>query len=131
MSRRGESRDIEKAKRARRCLEVVCLKLRRPTIESLHATTEELNMVLTCLRELEESLKSTGEPATGSRALAGEVSGVHRELARAQTLLSSAGRFIEGWAGLLNDGEEGCGNYTSHGPGPVLTVDRGKVVLHG
>jgi len=124
--------EIERAKQARRSLEIVCQKLQRPTVESLDKCAQDLNAALRCLEGLEGSLRSAGSTPVRSLALAAEMSAIRREIARASTLLAAAGRFFGGWARLMACGEEGAANYTSRGaPGPVLAVDHGKVVLHG
>jgi ferric-dicitrate binding protein FerR (iron transport regulator) len=125
--------EIERAKQARRSLEVVCRKLQRPTVDSLDTSAQDLNAALRYLEELEASLRSAGPAPVRSPALAAEMSAIRREIAKASALLSAAGRFFAGWARLMGGPEEeGAATYTSRGtPGPVLAVDRGKVVLHG
>jgi hypothetical protein len=124
--------EIERAKQARRSLEIVCQRLQRPSVDSLDTSAVELSTALRCLADLEGSLKQAGGAPARSQALAVEMSGIRREIQRAQSLLSAAGRFFEGWARLMAGSDTGGPNYTSRGTaGPVLAVDHGKVVLHG
>jgi hypothetical protein len=124
--------EIERAKQARRSLEIVCQKLERPTVASLDGSAQDLNAALRCLEDLESKLRSSGSAPVRSPALAAEMAAIRREIARATALLSAAGRFFGGWARLMACGDESTANYTSRGtPGPVLAVDHGKVVLHG
>lgn len=124
-------REIETAREVRRRLEIVCNRLEHPTPESMDATAGELNAAIRLLSELESVLKSVGFLPGRMPALAQEMSGIRRGVSRAQALLAAAGKFIEAWARLLG-AEDTSVNYTPTGvSGPVLAVDRGKVVLHG
>jgi hypothetical protein len=119
-------------------LEIVCGRLECPTVESLDTSSAELNAAVRSLQFLEGSLKSmrssdgTAAAANGSLALANEIRAIRRELSRAQALLKAAGRFFQVCAQLMGR-EEASENYTMRGvaAGPVLAVDRGKVVVHG
>lgn len=128
--------EIEKAKEIRRSLEIVCSRLRSPTPESFDATALELHGAIRSLGELEGRLKSAGPTPIKVPALAHEMLAIRREVSRAQALTAGAGKFIQAWARLLTAQTSGpettAANYTPHGvAGPVLAVDRGKVVLHG
>ena len=128
--------EIEKAREVRRSLKIVCSRLERPTPQSFDATATELTGAIRALCELEGDLKSYGPPFLKEPALAHELRGIRHEVHKAQALMASAGKFLQAWARLiateLSGPEEATANYAPRGGlGPVLAVDRGKVVLHG
>lgn len=128
--------EIEKAKQVRRSLEIVCSRLECPTPQSFDGTAVELQGAIRSLSELEGRLKSEGLLLLRVPALAREILAIRREVSRAQALLAAAGKFIQAWARLLgtemSGPEQAAASYTASGvAGPVLAVDRGKVVLHG
>jgi hypothetical protein len=130
------TRELETAKQVRRNLEIVCQRLESPTRVSLDASAGELTSAIRSIGELEASLRSAASTAARVSALASEISGIRRELTRAQALLAAAGKFYQGWARLITAGDLDSGggavNYTARGvSGPVLAVDHGQVVLHG
>lgn len=125
------TKQIESARQARRSLTMVCERLQRP-VGQYEASVQDLNAAVQGLQELEHSLKSAGPAAAFSPVLAAEMSAIRREIARAQALLASAGRFYQGLARLIAVGDQEPANYTPRGvPAPVLPIDRGKVVVHG
>lgn len=126
------TKEIEKARKARRSLGMVCERLQCPSAESWQAGERELIIAIECLQDLEQGLRSTGTVQLHSRMLAAELAALRRELAQAQALLLAAGKFYQGWARLMGLGEEEPANYTPRGgASPVVPIHSAQVVMHG
>lgn len=123
-------REIETARDVRRRLGRLCDLLQEASLPAWDVATRELSTALECVTALERSLKSSKARPVG---LAAEIFAIRCEIAKAQALLVSAGRFYEGLARLMQDQEiEPVSNYSPAGkPGPVLARVPAKVVVHG
>lgn len=123
-------REIETARDTRRRLGRLCDLLEDASLPAWDIATRELSTALECVMALERSLKSSKARPAG---LAAEIFAIRRDIAKAQALLVSAGRFYQGLARLMQDQEiEPVSNYSPAGkPGPVLARTPAKVVVHG
>jgi ferric-dicitrate binding protein FerR (iron transport regulator) len=127
------NKEIENARQAGRRLAKVCDRLQRPTLESWRASETDLMDAVESLRDLEQSLHSVGaaKPVSSS-VLAAEIAAIRREMATAQALLAAAGNFYQGWARLLETGDDQTANYTSSGTAAsVVSIQSGQMVVHG
>ena len=123
---------LDRARQARRRLEIVCDRLQCPSLESWHSNEKELQAAMGCLEELERTLRSTGEARQPSQMLAAEVDGIRRELDKAQALLAAAGKFYEGWARLMGCAENEAPNYApGRAAAPLVCIHGPQVVVHG
>lgn len=123
-------REIEIARDAGRRVGRLCDLLQDASLPAWDIATKELSTALECVTALERSLKSSNERPAG---LAAEIAAIRREIAKAQALLDSAGRFYQGLARLMQDQDtEPVSNYAPGGKaGPVLARVPAKVVVHG
>jgi hypothetical protein len=126
------TKQIERARKVRRSLEMVCERLQRPSIESWKASENELNAAIACLHELEQSLQVAPASRPRSQTLAAEMAAIRRELAKAQALLLAAGKFYQGWARLMGGAEEETANYAPRGAAaPLPAIHSSRLVVHG
>ncbi len=93
---------VQAARKARKGIEQVRKLLLCPTAESVAACAAPLQEAIRCMENLQDKL-TRSRPFTGPPAqiLRTEVLNLTRELSQAQALLTSAGRFYEGYGRLL------------------------------
>ncbi len=124
---------IEKAREARRRIEKVCDRLQRPGAEAFDACAADLGRAIECLESLEAGLAASPGERSKRGEVALEIVGLGREVGRAQALLAGAGRFLAGWARLMDTSPEAAvTSYTASGkPRVAIPIDRGKVAMDG
>jgi hypothetical protein len=124
--------ELEKARGALRLLERVGQRLMRPSVEALNTSAVDLTRVAGSLEWLESELTSRRRTESDQRALTFEIAGIQRELERACELVAYAGQFYAGWAALVSSGaEQETVQYTVAGRAHAISIDTGKVVMHG
>ena len=120
----------ERARQVRCSIRRLCQLFQQPSISSWNAAASELRSALESLVALEHEMRA-GAPRAS--ALVSEISALRRDVAQAQALLVSAGRFYQGLAALVEQQEtQPIVHYTPRGPAaPPLSLAPGKVLVHG
>ena len=108
------NQEVERVRQARRILERIRSRLLRPTLESLDASSADLDLAVECLRRLDVSLNSPIWNGLTRRRVEVEVIGLRTEIQSVEKLLRNAGQFYGGLARLLSP-DEAPPNYTADG----------------
>ncbi len=108
------SQEVERVRQARFILERMRGRLLRPTFESLDSSGADLELAVSCLRQLDMSLKSPIWQGLVRRKLEAEVVALRGAIGSVEELLKNAAKFYAGLAHLLAP-DLAPPNYTAGG----------------